>query len=137
MRCCLLESYPIPYIFVGHVQVLFNKLRGFSSQAALDAPRFCISAGLPDANSSNSSAGDMNSEIWIEDGIPDEVLAELNRKPIKLLPRTASLTLFLLQEEGIVASELPATSDLPWVEVRSYRLSKILLDEMSGLAVPI
>jgi hypothetical protein len=30
----------------GHVQVLLNILRGMSVQAALDAPRFCISAGL-------------------------------------------------------------------------------------------
>jgi hypothetical protein len=63
---------------LGHVQVLLNKLRGFSAQASLDAPRFCISAGLPDAGTANAaSAGDIDSEIWFEDGIPPEVIDEL------------------------------------------------------------
>ena len=58
--------------------VLFNKLRGFSAQSSLDAPRFCISAGLPDANTANSSsAGDINSEIYFEEGIDPQVVAEL------------------------------------------------------------
>ncbi|ORY31633.1 putative lincomycin-condensing protein lmbA [Naematelia encephala] len=62
----------------GHLQVLLNKLRGFSSQAALDAPRFCISAGLPDSSVKGAeSAGDIDSEIWFEDGIPPEVVEEL------------------------------------------------------------
>ncbi|RSH91435.1 hypothetical protein EHS25_009734 [Saitozyma podzolica] len=62
----------------GHVQVLLNKLRGFSAQASLDAPRFCISAGLPDAGTANAaSAGDIDSEIWFEDGIAPEVVNEL------------------------------------------------------------
>ncbi|WWD19860.1 gamma-glutamyltransferase [Kwoniella shandongensis] len=77
----LLMSYGVMGGFMqpqGHLQVLLNKLRGFSSQASLDAPRFCISAGLPDAGTANaSSAGDINSEIWFEEGIPDEVVAEL------------------------------------------------------------
>jgi len=58
----------------GHVQVLLNKLRGFSAQASMDAPRFCISSGLPDAG---TSAGDIDSEIYIEDGIVKEVFDEL------------------------------------------------------------
>ncbi|WVR09625.1 gamma-glutamyltransferase [Kwoniella sp. DSM 27419] len=62
----------------GHIQVLLNKLRGFSPQASLDAPRFCISAGLPDnAKKELGDAGDINSEIWLEEGIPEEVVAEL------------------------------------------------------------
>ncbi|ORX40444.1 putative lincomycin-condensing protein lmbA [Kockovaella imperatae] len=62
----------------GHLQVLLNKLRGFSSQSALDAPRFCISAGLPDNTTKGASnAGDMDSEIWIEEGISDEVIQQL------------------------------------------------------------
>ena len=65
----------------GHIQVLLNKLRGFSAQSCLDAPRFCISAGLPDPNTkSASTAGDLNSEIWFEDGIKAEVVAELKSK---------------------------------------------------------
>lgn len=70
----LLKSPPAE----GHLQVLLNKLRGFSPQACLDAPRFCISAGLPDANKPDmATAGDINSEIWFEEGIEEGVVEEL------------------------------------------------------------
>lgn len=59
--------------------MLLNLLRGFTPQAALDAPRFCISAAIPDAEVKTSSeeeavknqdsAGDINSEVYFEDGI--------------------------------------------------------------------
>lgn len=53
-------------------------LRGFTPQAALDAPRFCISAGTPDAeDESTSSAGDINSEVYFEDGTSQETIATL------------------------------------------------------------
>lgn len=53
-------------------------LRGFTPQAALDAPRFCISAGTPDAeDESTNSAGDINSEVYFEDGIPLQTVAAL------------------------------------------------------------
>jgi gamma-glutamyltranspeptidase/glutathione hydrolase len=58
----------------GHVQLLLNKLRGLSVQASIDAPRFCISSGLPDVG---SSAGDFDAEIWLEEGIPEGVLQTL------------------------------------------------------------
>ena len=62
----------------GHVQVLLNILRGFGVQAALDAPRFCISAGSPDTESTQSGqSGDINSEVYFEEGIPDEVIEKL------------------------------------------------------------
>jgi len=62
----------------GHVQVLLNILRGWSPQDALDAPRFCISAGLPDAPINNAhNAGDINSEVYFEPGIPEEVVSKL------------------------------------------------------------
>ena len=62
----------------GHVQVLLNMLRGFTPQAALDAPRFCISAGSPETQDQQTGqAGDINSEVYIEEGIPDGVLEEL------------------------------------------------------------
>ncbi|RXK40572.1 gamma-glutamyltransferase [Tremella mesenterica] len=60
----------------GHIQILLNKLRGFTPQACLDAPRFCISSGTPTGGQSDR-AGDFNSEIWFEEGIPDSVLDEL------------------------------------------------------------
>ncbi|KDQ14217.1 hypothetical protein BOTBODRAFT_175004 [Botryobasidium botryosum FD-172 SS1] len=64
----------------GHVQVLLNLLRGFTPQAALDAPRFCISAGLPDAEVSAKSrerVGDINAEVFFEDGFDDGVVTKL------------------------------------------------------------
>ncbi|CAA7259943.1 unnamed protein product [Cyclocybe aegerita] len=62
----------------GHVQVLLNILRGFSPQAALDAPRFCISAGTPDAeDKSTGSAGDVNSEVYFESEFPKETVEAL------------------------------------------------------------
>jgi hypothetical protein len=62
----------------GHVQVLLNMLRGFTPQAALDAPRFCISAGTPDAESNTTgAAGDFNSEIYFEDGFSRETIDTL------------------------------------------------------------
>ncbi|KAJ7786191.1 gamma-glutamyltranspeptidase [Mycena metata] len=62
----------------GHIQVLQGMLRGYTPQAALDSPRFCISAGLPDAESKNSgNAGDINSEVYIEEGIPQATIDKL------------------------------------------------------------
>ncbi|KAI0257437.1 nucleophile aminohydrolase [Lactifluus subvellereus] len=52
----------------GHVQVLLNILRGFSPQAALDAPRFCISPGSPDTAAS---------AVYFEDGISTETVEKL------------------------------------------------------------
>ncbi|KAI0053375.1 gamma-glutamyltranspeptidase [Auriscalpium vulgare] len=64
----------------GHVQVLLNMLRGYSPQAALDAPRFCISAGSPDNEVKNSSsAGDINSEVYFEEGIDLETIESLRK----------------------------------------------------------
>ena len=63
----------------GHVQVLLNMLRGFTAQAALDAPRFCISAGSPDSEvrGSEEKAGDINSEVYFEEGVPESTVTKL------------------------------------------------------------
>jgi gamma-glutamyltranspeptidase/glutathione hydrolase len=65
----------------GHVQVLLNILRGFDVQAALDAPRFCISAGLPDAEvpkGGEKEVGDINAEVYFDEGIDVGVVNKLN-----------------------------------------------------------
>lgn len=56
----------------GHVQVLLNLLRGYGAQASLDAPRFCIGAGMPDQGSVSTS-----SEVFLEEGIEEGELAKL------------------------------------------------------------
>ncbi|KAI9461806.1 gamma-glutamyltranspeptidase [Boletus coccyginus] len=61
----------------GHVQVLLNILRGFTAQAALDAPRFCISAGTPDYDDEDDEFGVVNSEVYFEDAIPPATIARL------------------------------------------------------------
>jgi gamma-glutamyltranspeptidase/glutathione hydrolase len=52
-------------------------LRGFSPQQAVDAPRFCISAGLGDAEVS-----DINSIVFFEDTFDPDVVAKLQGKSI-------------------------------------------------------
>jgi gamma-glutamyltranspeptidase / glutathione hydrolase len=58
----------------GHVQVLLNQLVfEFSPQAALDAPRVCIGAGMPDA-------GDvMDRTVYLEEGISEETVEGMRK----------------------------------------------------------
>lgn len=56
----------------GHIQVLLNVLRGYTPQAALDAPRLCIGAGLPDE-------GDLDSTVYLENGISNETVNTLRK----------------------------------------------------------
>jgi len=56
----------------GHVQVLLNMLAfRFSPQAALDAPRVCIGAGMPDVGKV------LDMTVYLEEGISEDVAAEL------------------------------------------------------------
>ncbi|KAI9512854.1 gamma-glutamyltranspeptidase [Russula earlei] len=79
----LFLSYGVMGAFMqpqGQIQVLLNILRGFGPQAALDAPRFCISPGGPDAGAGMTNAGragDINSEVYFEEGILPETLEQL------------------------------------------------------------
>lgn len=78
----------------GHVQVLLNILRGYNPQAALDAPRFCISAGLPDAEvpkGGQGKVGDINAEVYFEEGISEETVRALQGTSE---PRTVRLEAF-------------------------------------------
>lgn len=58
----------------GHVQVLLNQLIfDHTPQAALDAPRVCIGAGMPDA-------GDvMDMTVYLEEGMPDETVQGMKK----------------------------------------------------------
>jgi gamma-glutamyltranspeptidase/glutathione hydrolase len=57
----------------GHVQVLLNQeVFKLHPQAALDSPRFCIGAGMPDADGKMTDA-----TIYLEEGIDPEVVEEL------------------------------------------------------------
>lgn len=56
----------------GHVQVLCNMIHhGLTPQSALDAPRVCVGVALPDVD------GHIEAKVFVEDGISDEVIAEL------------------------------------------------------------
>ncbi|KAB2570349.1 putative gamma-glutamyltransferase YwrD [Lasiodiplodia theobromae] len=59
----------------GHVQVLLNMLVfGHSPQAALDAPRVCIGAGMPDQSNKQKV---IDRTVYLEDGIRPEVAEKL------------------------------------------------------------
>lgn len=56
----------------GHVQVLMNMLTfKYNPQSALDAPRICIGAGMPDQGKV------LDTTVYLEDGIPEEVARKL------------------------------------------------------------
>ncbi|KAF2767348.1 gamma-glutamyltranspeptidase [Teratosphaeria nubilosa] len=63
----------------GHVQVLLNQLIfDYTPQAALDAPRLCIGAGMPEA-------GDvMDRTVYLEEGMPEESVEGLKKLGHKL-----------------------------------------------------
>ncbi|KAI6136540.1 gamma-glutamyltranspeptidase [Pisolithus sp. B1] len=60
----------------GHVQVLLNILRGFTAQAALDAPRFCISPGTPEAGARDEFSV-VNGEVYFEETFPPDTITKL------------------------------------------------------------
>lgn len=58
----------------GHVQVLLNMLAfGFDPQAALDAPRICVGAGMPDQGKI------LGSTVYLEEGIDEKVARQLEQ----------------------------------------------------------
>ncbi|KAJ7024451.1 gamma-glutamyltranspeptidase [Mycena alexandri] len=62
----------------GHIQVLLAILRGYTPQAALDSPRFCIAAKPTDPKLTDAATtGDLNSPVYFEEGIPQETIHKL------------------------------------------------------------
>lgn len=57
-------------------------LRGFTAQAALDAPRFCISAGTPENGDTEDEFAVVNGEVYFEEGIAPETITKLRGKYI-------------------------------------------------------
>lgn len=56
----------------GHVQVLLNMLAfKYNPQAALDAPRFCVGAGMPDQGKV------LDRNVYLEEGIDEAVAGQL------------------------------------------------------------
>ncbi|GAA5857901.1 hypothetical protein JCM1840_000958 [Sporobolomyces johnsonii] len=69
----------------GHVQVLLNLLHhNLTVQSTLDAPRFCISADVPE---NAEKDGDIGTQVYLEEGIKPEVVEELKKMghEVKLL----------------------------------------------------
>lgn len=83
-------------------------LRGFTAQAALDAPRFCISAGMPDPDEKDPAAfGVVNGEVYFEDEIPMSTIQKLRGMPFICL-----VTGFLNQWLQIWDTMLERSADL-------------------------
>lgn len=60
----------------GHLQIILNMLhRNLNPQAALDAPRFCISPAVP-ATGGNAA---VSAKVYIEDGISAETVEALRK----------------------------------------------------------
>lgn len=58
----------------GHVQVLLGQIvGGLNPQQALDAPRVCIGAGMPEEGKV------IGAEVFVEEGMPEETIAGLRR----------------------------------------------------------
>jgi hypothetical protein len=124
----------------GHVQVLLNVLRGMTPQAALDAPRFCISAGLPDADTEDAAnAGNIDSEVWMEEGISDEVVEKLRGMSpsfivVKSLVSGLTFNLCFCQKWDTTQGRRATSIDLLSAEGRSSRKSPTVREGRSGLA---
>lgn len=65
----------------GHIQTLLNMLVfGLTPQAALDAPRICVGAGMPE----RGKVADMT--VYVEEGIKQEVIDELENRGHDVVP---------------------------------------------------
>ncbi|KAI0854747.1 gamma-glutamyltranspeptidase [Xylaria cubensis] len=58
----------------GHVQVLLGQIvGGLNPQQALDAPRMCVGAGMPDDGKV------IDTKVFVEDGMPEETIEGLRK----------------------------------------------------------
>ena len=58
----------------GHVQVLLNmEVFGMNPQQALDAPRICVGAGMPEEGNKNESV------VYVEEGIEEDTVKGLRK----------------------------------------------------------
>ena len=108
-------------------------LRGFTPQAALDAPRFCISAGSPDSviEGAEEKAGDINSEVYFEEGIAPKTVETLRSASSKLLYDQTRLT---SRQAWVMMRILPLGSSAACSgAVRSFRKSTTPQGSWSGL----
>lgn len=114
------------------MQVLLNVLRGMTPQAALDAPRFCISAGLPDADTEDAAnAGNIDSEVWMEEGISDQVVQKL-RGTLRGFPQCLALT-NPSQTWAMMPERQPTSTGRLLAEDSSFRKSRTVPEGPSGL----
>ncbi|KAI1364857.1 gamma-glutamyltranspeptidase [Xylaria arbuscula] len=61
----------------GHVQVLLGQIvGGLNPQQALDAPRVCIGAGMPEEGGSGKV---IDTKVFVEEGIPEETIEGLRK----------------------------------------------------------
>lgn len=61
----------------GHVQLLMNmEVFGMNPQQALDAPRICIGAGMPDSGAKSEV---QSMTVYVEEGVEDTVVAGLKK----------------------------------------------------------
>jgi len=64
----------------GHVQVLLNmEVFGLNPQQALDAPRICIGAAMPDVGDSTTVGNTAVSTVFVEEGIDEDVVNGLRK----------------------------------------------------------
>lgn len=62
----------------GHVQVLLNMLHhNMSPQQALDSPRICLTADVPEVTENGPDANNISSAVALEEGITAETVRTL------------------------------------------------------------
>lgn len=74
--CCIAVSTFRP-LSVNVVTLIDLVIQADWSLSTSDAPRFCISAAMPDVTDDQTDAGDINSEIFLEEGIEASLIGRI------------------------------------------------------------